>query len=542
MPDFLKLEKTEADSPKRLHAVIQMELVNEVFNALEDHFNLFLSQEYHSHMLDPELSSAIRFKKAVVTCVDTKGGLVTKMSLHALVLDKSSHFRMLIPSIAKAAKQIRHFDINITISVTMLSVPVEEPMHVGMEMDAPVPTCLKIFEYLTELYKVMYAYHRGVIMAKHVQFQCRFIHTLDILCERVRNQISKLTASQDYLPGRAILFASIVSYYGTLPAETKNGTVNEWINHIKKETPIDSSDKILGKHSTKEFNSQFFSSFTIRANQLIVSNSNQDLIFIDPQEIAFKLISTSVTDHFRLLDISSSTFSKDLQGGFGANEILFICGKIWTLQILSEISTFLKIKSLEKKTWTFRVFICIPDRKLVNHIEVDVKIIDWSYGFDMLSCKLFDILMLSKRPKFHSESTQLSNSYLIIESTIEKKSLELDEWYQYLLKTVAVEISLDETQIHDIILFQRETAVLDDLKKRKQSFELENQLRYDPYSKFVAFTMNIWDLLNNLKLKRSINVSYQSFIQEFESSLQSFPLSEQGNIHYQEFEACIGIR
>jgi hypothetical protein len=97
-----------------------MELVNDIFNTLEEHFVNCLSQEANENMLDHDLNSSIAYRKAIIRCSNVSGEYVTSFKLHALIIEKSGQFKVLHPSISKAVRQIRHVDIYFNLCINML--------------------------------------------------------------------------------------------------------------------------------------------------------------------------------------------------------------------------------------------------------------------------------------------------------------------------------------------------------------------------------------------------------------------------------------
>lgn len=520
-----------------------MEIVNEVFNALEEHFAILLSQEYHENMLDPEFLNVIQYRKAIVTCVNVKGEYISTFKLHSLVLDKAGHFKVLQAAIAKNAKQIRHVDISFTITVNMLPNIEEREIVVLNQMEIIVPKALSLFEHITALFKVFYAYHRGIIMAKHVQFQCRFIHSLDILCDRVQERIKEHLDSRKYIIGDSIMYAAIISYCGSVPAQKRDALVDSAERCIKRFTDIHQRHQILDKFLLHNGYSKMISTFGIKSSHVIVSNMVHDMIFIDPHYLAQEVIEPFFSKKgipFRVLDASQSLFSKQIHGPFDANETIYIFGEIWSAQALADVTNLLKEKYGAQKGFIFhnmslpnRVLLSIPSRSLLPKLDFEVKIVDWSYSAEILSAKLFDILMHFRSPKFHREITELN-------MFIEVKSMQLDSWYQRILRSSSAETDLDDTQVHDIILFQRETANLEEMIDKKKQDEFENETRYDAYFKYVDYAMTVWDMLKNLKaVVQTVNFSEHSLIEAFRSSLDHFPINEYGNIHISEYRACV---
>jgi hypothetical protein len=106
------------------------------------------------------------------------------------------------------------------------------------------------------------------------------------------------------------------------------------------------------------------------------------------------------------------------KGPFDYNETILIwyfifniSGKIWSPQSMIEITQLLKRKRYEDNKSLLiprRILISVPSSDIIPKHDGEIKIIDWSYSSEILSAKLFDILMVSKNPKFHRETTKLS--------------------------------------------------------------------------------------------------------------------------------------
>jgi hypothetical protein len=106
------------------------------------------------------------------------------------------------------------------------------------------------------------------------------------------------------------------------------------------------------------------------------------------------------------------------KGPFDCNETILIwhfkfniSGKIWSPQAIIEVTQLLKRKRYEDNQSLLvprRILISVPSKDIIPKHAAEIKIIDWSYSSEMLSAKLFDILMIYKSPKFHRETTKLS--------------------------------------------------------------------------------------------------------------------------------------
>jgi hypothetical protein len=126
----------------------------------------------------------------------------------------------------------------------------------------------------------------------------------------------------------------------------------------------------------------------------------------------------------------------------------------------------------------------------------------------------------------------------------------MDAWYDFILKhryqrilhSSSTNSTLDDTHVHDIILFQRETLYLDDMKNKKKIDEFQNQEKYKAYLKYIEYAMNIWEVMKSLKSNISrVNFSENTLIDAFKGSLEFFPTNEIGNIHITEYTSCIGL-
>jgi hypothetical protein len=114
--------------------------------------------------------------------------------------------------------------------------------------------------------------------------------------------------------------------------------------------------------------------------------------------------------------------------------------------------------------------------------------------------------------------------------------------YQRILHSSSTNSTLDDTHVHDIILFQRETLHLDEMKTKRKLDEFQNQEKYKSYLKYIEYAMDIWEVMKSLKSSISrVNFSENTLIDAFKRSLEFFPTNEIGNFHITEYKPCIGL-
>ncbi|KAI8911022.1 hypothetical protein EDD86DRAFT_269734 [Gorgonomyces haynaldii] len=518
LPDYVKLDKqADRDTPLGMSECVQLELVNDVFNDLEDSFTNFLTREYHDNMHDPELTEAMRFRRVICKCVDSYGTYIKTIHVHALVIEKAAHYKWVNSVISKPGKAMRHVDPQIQMTVPMITQTKDFVQLSSVASDPP--ECFDVFLYLRELYQALYAFDRGLQMSKNVQFHCRFIRSLDILCERINNRMLSLQDKKQFVPSCAIITSSIKTYGAFLDLETRRPLVEEWKKLTEQYFLLGTDDGLVVPHHDDYSN--FLDTFSVRTNLAIILNCNDDMLLLDPNGIAVDTLIAS-TKHmemtYKICDVSSAMLQKELGGPFGKNEWVYLVGKIWTPQAIAEVSSWLRQRQNDKKSTTpMRYMLSCPSQEVIDKLDLGLETVDWRCNADILSACLMDQCMQAKRPQFHLNSVGLKQK-------VEQKETEIQNWYSKILNIVSVESDLDELMMHDIILFQRETMVLDELEKQLMATETENQVRYQPYVKFVQAVMKVWSIVENLRFVcPSYLFNSDILTTEFKESLALFP-------------------
>lgn len=122
------------------------------------------------------------------------------------------------------------------------------------------------------------------------------------------------------------------------------------------------------------------------------------------------------------------------------------------------------------------------------------------------------------------------------------KSETIATWYKKILQYLTTDTVLEETLIHDIILFQRESAHLDALKLKKSKCEMERDALYVPYLKFVEYIYKTWLVISKLQCFSCMYVfSQEMFIAEYTVSLAQLSTDANFLLHPDSIERAANI-
>lgn len=397
-PDYLKLERPTPEN--RLSCAIHFELVNSIFNVLEHHFTHFLSFDENGESIDSEMFPNLRFNKVVLICQNADQMVIPNVKIHGLVLEKSASFRILNATISRQTKVIRERNVDgeVTMHVTTISGITEKDESIGKEISQAVP-CIAYFTALCDLYRSLFAFHRGINMGKHVQFQCRLVSSLELLSEGLSNKIEHLVGRREFCTGDSLMNSAIICLADLHTSKTGNWKVFI-ARHFNLGKDYEAIDKVIPERPGY---SALYDIPAVKKNISIVCNSKEDLFVYDPDFIAASAISSTLMLMkivHKVVDVSSTMLLKEMMS-LKSGETLLIIGKIWTGPIISELSLFLKSNRP-------RTLICLSSKALMKKISKSLRMIDWSCNSEMLNARLFDTLMETVRPKFYIECTELS--------------------------------------------------------------------------------------------------------------------------------------
>ncbi|KAI8928647.1 hypothetical protein BC831DRAFT_548196 [Entophlyctis helioformis] len=513
IPEYTKLEKIEQDASRRVADLIQLELTNDVFMAVEDHFTTHLAVLENAAAAaalaaqnpykNTQKNSSLRFKKAVVTVKTMQGKTFSKKYVHELVVDKAAKLRCLHVNIERVKKHVTRIDTAIIIEVGFPPFPSEGPPSRGPPKipRGPTPACFGVFSLLANCLKIIYAYHRGVQMGKHIQFQVRFIRALKLLCEKIEGQIAEQRKSQSSLRGDTILVSCAHAFLPPLTSEERLSVKMTWIRAIREHHLMRDPREVFGVFlpKFKTYNT-INDAEHVLMNAALLATTESDILIHDSTGLGEQIlneISESLFTLVTVIDARAKNFVALLKTHVLTPGTIIIKNVGIESSIQAEVISFRNARHAAAREKgdlinrrSSKIIICsLFD--ILNDLEPRLLRMSFSFSKETLQSMLLDILLDVIKPQFHADRNNMRRTY-------EAQRDDLEKWFKSIIELIRERHTVEEELIHDIIMYQRQNAELENLKVRREEVETPIAPLYASYHRVVGYVMEIWHIMKQL--------------------------------------------
>ncbi|KAJ3292987.1 Dynein heavy chain 7, axonemal [Borealophlyctis nickersoniae] len=469
IPEFTALEQIRPDSTSRADDALHLEFVNIIFMKIEQAFSTYLANEAiaagHRELTarqTVEKNASLRHRKAVVIPKCSNGSTLESIMVHELVLDRGRKAGLLHPAVDKLRKQLHHGRVSTTVILdfVMPRAPVDTRKDPPLAIPIPPNIGNSLFLMLAQYMETVYAYHHGRRMGKYLQFQDRFVKSLQQLSDKLQCNIDNLARQEQSLLGHLLYDLSILVYAGGLPASKRKEFREKC--EVVVNTSFDESWKfdLFNEYPVvSETNSALLSTLFVRENLAIASFVARDILLIDPSDLGKDALN-------RLNEFEGGRLCEDAEV-LKANQ--------------PDISPKLDIL-------------------LSRDIPVVVEHLNTPQQFEDI-VRTYEKHARPRRAEFANMSKLSEKSFDDIVS---------------MMKTSMI-IESDEL-MHDIILLQRKTVEVVSLKAKVTAFELEATPQYEPYNRLIDFACELYTVTDRLEALHFLDhVSVQLFVAVFEN-------------------------
>ncbi|KAJ8324801.1 hypothetical protein O5D80_007029 [Batrachochytrium dendrobatidis] len=536
VPEYLKLERQDYDANRRSNDIIQLELTNDLFMAIEDQFSLYLSEtesqalsfqaptsaqiQYKQNI---QKNSSLRLKKAIITVSTSEHSFGIK-HVHELIIEKASKLHCLHNSIERVKKYISRVDSFLRIDCPTLIFQTEDqnidPQNLTLQSSSP--GCFSILYTLSNCLDIIYAYHRGMQMGKHIQFQVRFIRSLNLLCTSIESNIAELKKKKTSVQGDAILFASTCSLFPAMNFSERDQARKLWIESIMKHYLIREFQEVISEFYLTH--SRFWS--VMEADQIQLANalllhSSCDMVIMDPDNLA-AIILADLEKEFKMMtciDAFSPNFYHELDSHIMTSGVIAIKNVGAEPTVHSAITKFKLLRCQAAQSISnltndkhCKILIFSP-LDILDDLEPTFDRIDINFTSETLTVHLIDVMFKVLKPKFHLDRIQLRTDF-------EDHSKSVKQWFSKIIEVAKKHQSIEEEIVYDIIMFQRKNEETQVLKTKRELFDLDIAPLYLYYNKIVSYVIEVWQLMRQLEsVDKKYCFSNSMLIHCFEKSI-----------------------
>eukprot|EP00842_Homolaphlyctis_polyrhiza_P002972 jgi/Hompol1/3676/HPOL_003325-RA len=548
VPEYSHMERADQDSTRRTIDLVQLELTNEIFLAVEERFNHLISLQ------DPESSSpaliptpahngidsvqtprlpsrmaskntSMRYKRAYITARAPAFGMHFKRSqVHELVIEKAAKMKCLHISMERIKKHVTRVDIEVAIDCSIPPFPTDSfnshgPPRIPFRV---IPEAFGMFHTIADCLHIIYAYHRGIQMGKHIQFQVRFIRALKLLCDKIEQYIVELKGRQASLVGDTLLITSTMAFSQSLNAEERIEARRQWTRAIREHHLIRDQQQVFASMMPRFKRYRcLLETDQMTTNAMLLLGLKSDIILIDTNGLA-QILLEELAEPFSnvtVIDALASDIHALLQAAIKTTGVIIIKNVGMDPSIHAEIIKFRSARYQAARELGDLVnkpeakIIIVSSFDILHDLEPRLERLDFRFTTETLEAMLLDITLDIAQPYFHTERNRLRRNF-------ETQSKGMDKWFDTIVELTKDRQSIEEELVHDIIMFQRRHAEVQELKAQREEYESEVGLMYVSYNNLVAYVMEVWKAIENLSfLKQAYVTSAQVVLDCFKKSI-----------------------
>ncbi|KNC97767.1 uncharacterized protein SPPG_06767 [Spizellomyces punctatus DAOM BR117] len=532
LPEYVQLSRNGRQSANQWDNVIQLEVTNDVFIAAERAFSEYLA-EYGTSGADVVLPvkqagakhSPLRHRKAFIALRAATGLVFPSKEVHELIMIRARKAGLLHPTIERFRKQPSQLR-GVALITVDVNIPgtVREPLHLW---DPPVTERSRasesIFTLLAEMFQATCAFHDGKKTGKYLQFQDRFIKSLQQLSKKIQSRIDALGSRKELLLANTLMRSGLLAYFGPLSDEKRVELEDVWRHLIKRHINGHAANIPLTKDTRMPANSALFKVKIVRQNLTLMHATKRDKWLIDPNGLAKLILEqygylTSEGSEPDRLDARRPDFVEQLNRLKGSWKPIWIEG-LTSKELGREILKFQqeRLKELRTSITQRSPLVVFADAGVANEPMLDkFQVVNFTHCGTTLQSLLFDFIMSNATPSF---SQQRKSMQAKLSS---KKHTSESSFDACITMMETCSITDSEDLMHDIILFQREGYLVESMTEAYKAFKSDILPQYKPFMSLATFGCELHTAFKRIKLLNSLYATDdQVFTQIFNDCLRN---------------------
>ncbi|TPX63561.1 hypothetical protein SpCBS45565_g06549 [Spizellomyces sp. 'palustris'] len=532
LPEYVQLSRNGRQSANQLDSVIQLEVTNDVFIAAERAFSEYLA-EYGTSSTDVVLPikqpgakhSPLRHRKAFISLRAATGLIFPSKEVHELIMIRARKSGLLHPTIERLRKQPSQLR-----GVALITVDVNIPGTVREALHTWEPPVTEhsrasesIFTLLAEMFQATCAFHDGKKTGKYLQFQDRFIKSLQQLSKKIQSRIDALGSRKESLLANTLMRSGLFAYFGPLSDEKRVELQDIWRRLIKQHINGHADNIPLTKDTRIPANLALFKVNIVRQNLNLMNATKHDKWLIDPNGLAKLILEQygylkSEGSEADRLDARRPDFVEQLSKLKGSWKPIWIEG-LTSKELGTEILKFQqeRLKELRMGITQRSPLVVFADAGVASEPMLDkFQVVNFTHCETTLRSLLFDLIMSTATPSFHQQrkSMQMKLS--------SKKHTSESSFDACITMMETCSITDSEDLMHDIILFQREGYLVESMTEAYKSFKSDILHQYKPFMSLATFGCELHTAFKRIKLLNSLYAADdQIFTQTFNDCLRN---------------------
>lgn len=509
--------------------VMQAELVNDIFNRIEQVFSAHLASggvspgaQENPATQEEERNASLRHRKVLVSSKSNNGVVFPPVHVHGLVLDRAHRLGLVHPAVGRLRRQLQHgqgrVHVNVNLDMAVPTVPTR--LRVNQKYTFPMPKAINcsVYVVLAQMIQLIYEYHFGKRMGKHIQFYLRFQKSLTVLAEYLRDRLQATTEAHNTLLADTLLRASVQVFGGRFSFETRKSWRDDCRTIIEEKYRCRSTDneERTITNMTAESTLQGIVPFNENVNimQELIAHGGSLLVFLIDLWSLSKSILHHYVDEGALRSISAAVpiFGPTLKELMTSQrKPVFVEDVVTPGQLSCIEETFQSaLQCSDPPLVMVHVPFSLSRRKFASHMRV----LNFSHSRDSMKAAVFDFVVDFSEPEFHKvkcgHDKELQRLVTCTGTAVEQ------------IISRFCDMAVNDNIMHDVVLLRRQFRELGRHKAVINAYASEVAPRYDPLYQTAEFACDVQNVLQRLpRLNELYHVPVNLFLHFLRQSFKA---------------------
>ncbi|KAJ3040305.1 hypothetical protein HDV00_011185 [Rhizophlyctis rosea] len=529
IPEYGNLERSSVTPV--VDQVMQIELVNEIFNRVEQVFSAYLAagdgtstSDGAPAAQDTERNASLRHRKVIVIGKSHNGVVFPPVFVHELVLDKAHRLGLVHPAVGRLRRHIQHGQgrVHANVSLDMNIPKFPTPLRANQQYTFPIAKGVdrSVYVVLAQLVQIIHQYHHGKRMGKDIQFYFRFRKSIGVLKDHLHEGLKTSVAAEETLLGDTLLKACIRVFGGRFSFATRGGWRDKCQQIIAQRYLCRSQQKdgdgVVQMRTESSLESVTSFQENMDALDELITHGDGVVYVVDPWLLANRALHRyMVNGTLSSVSPGDPSFIERLRGHMKGTVPIWIANVATPGQI-SRILNEAKVNEIRVKRQMAvpLLLVHIPYDLLPDQHTAFTSILDFRHNRETLRGATFDYIMEFSKPDFHMLKL---GHHKELQDRVESTNIITQQ-----IVTRFCNTRINDDLMHDVILLRRQFRQVDDSKARLHAYESEIAPQYDPLYQIVDFVCDVQHLLHKLaRLKGCYNIPVKVYLHFIESSYEN---------------------